>query len=263
MESQASAITDAASGAKGITRPSLERNAHRFLSDVIVALGFADRETVDQALDEERRKGKRMGRFLVECGALTEQQLGMAIAERYELDYLDLNVFDVDAGAANLITREAAQRYETVPVGFRDVDTLLVAIADPTDGFALNDIAVMTRLEVQPAVAARSDILALIERLPRSTRSAVVVEMPGAAAPEPLVDAVAGAPESEADREAGELRERLAKAEADLARVRESLEKVKLDAARERNEWVVSRQRLEEELRLAKHELESARARRS
>jgi hypothetical protein len=286
MEARSSTGTDsAANAARGVTKPSLGRGAHRFLSDVIVELGFTDRQTVDAALDQERRNGKRMGRYLVESGALTERQLGLAIAERYQLDYLDLAEFALDVGAANLITQEAAKRYETVPVGFVGDDTLLVAIADPTDGFALNDVSVVTRLEVQPVVAARSEILELIEQLPHSNRSAIVVDLPLAEV-QPALGVSAGADSTErsdnddaaartqraieelklallaeADLRGTELQERLAAAEAEVASLRADLEAVRAESVRERNDWVVSHQGLEEELRSTRSELDSARKR--
>jgi type IV pilus assembly protein PilB len=147
---------------------------------VIVELGFADRETVDGAVEEERRRGRRVGRNLVDRGELTEAQLGIAIAERYGLDYLDLGEFDVDMTAANLITAATAKRYKAVPVGFVDEETLLLAISDPTDGFALNDISVMVRLQVQAAVASQSEILALIEQLPKAKQGVQRAEQPRA-----------------------------------------------------------------------------------
>jgi type IV pilus assembly protein PilB len=113
---------------------------------------------------------------LLEQGAIDEDQLARAIAERYGLDHLDLTVFQVDMAAANLIDSAAAKRYSAVPVAFVDERTLLVAMADPANVLAVDDIAMLTHLDVRPAVASAEDVAALVARLDRfgeSVREAV------------------------------------------------------------------------------------------
>jgi len=136
---------------KGVTKPSNASGRAGFLSDVIVELGMADAPTVEQAVNAARVPGRTVARILVESGALTEDQLARATGERYGIDHLDLAEFDVDPAAANLITPSAAQRYNAVPVAFTEDGALLVAMADPADSLGINDIAVMTKLEVRPA----------------------------------------------------------------------------------------------------------------
>jgi len=136
-----------------------------FLSDVIVELGFASRETVEQAVRAARSPGSTVARVLVEMGAITEEQLARATAERYGIDYVDLAGFEVDPAAANLIKPSAARRYRAVPIAHVG-KRLLVAMADPADALGVNDIAVMTKLQVRPAVAGRPALEALLEALP-------------------------------------------------------------------------------------------------
>src|SRR4029077_13421216 len=90
----------------------------RFLTDVIVDLGFVDRPRVEQAVEVARAKGATPEHVLLDQGALTQEYLSRAVAERHGLDHLDLNVFQVDMSAANLIAPAAAKRYEAVPVQF-------------------------------------------------------------------------------------------------------------------------------------------------
>jgi hypothetical protein len=150
---------------KGITPPSAPGGRSGFLSDVIVELGFADSATVEQAVDRARRLGTTDARVLVEMEALTEEQVAQAMAERHGIAYIDLNEYEIDPAAANLIRPTVARRYSSVPVGLVG-GALLVAMADPADALGVNDIAVMTKLEVVPAVAARPAIEALLEQLP-------------------------------------------------------------------------------------------------
>ena len=158
-------VSTAVKPPKGITPPSAPGGRSGFLSDVIVELGFADSATVEQAVDRARRLGTTDARVLVEMEALTEEQVAQAMAERHGIAYIDLDEYGIDAAAANLIRPTVARRYSSVPVGLVG-GALLVAMADPADALGVNDIAVMTKLEVVPAVAARPAIEALLARLP-------------------------------------------------------------------------------------------------
>jgi hypothetical protein len=150
---------------KGVIPPSGGGPRSGFLSDVIVELGFAEREAVEQAVRAARSPGHTVARVLIESGAINEEQLAHATAERYGIAYVDLGSFSVDPSAANLIKPSAAKRYQAVPVGFVG-GGLLVAMADPADALGVNDIAVMTKMDVKPAVASRPTLDALLDRLP-------------------------------------------------------------------------------------------------
>jgi len=135
------------------------------LSDVIVGLGFADRETVDQALDGSRAPGKKLGTTLVEMGALSEGQLGRAVAERYRLDFLALSEFDIDPEAVQVIGNVEMRRYDAVPVAFTEDGALVVAMVDPADWLAAEEMAQLTGRRIRRAVAAPSEIVELISRV--------------------------------------------------------------------------------------------------
>src|ERR687894_420318 len=106
---------------------------------------------MDEAIDRPNGQGPGPGRLLVVDGTLTEEQLARAVAERFGLDHLDLRAYRVDPNAAKLVTPAAVKRYEAVPVSFAGDRTLLVAMADPANVLAVDDIAVMTGYEVRPA----------------------------------------------------------------------------------------------------------------
>jgi len=154
-------------GAGGITPPRRRGGSSRFLTDVVVELGFADRETVNRAVEDARSAGVPAERVLLDQQAITSEELSRAIAERYGLDHLDLGVFRVDMSAANLLSAAAAKRYAAVPVSYIDEHTLLLAMSDPANVLAVDDIALLTHLDVRPAVASAEDINALIMRMNR------------------------------------------------------------------------------------------------
>ena len=148
---------------KGIVPPSEPGGRSGFLSDVIVELGFATPDAVEEAV-REARSGSTVAQVLVESGAISEEQLARATAERYGLAYVDLDSFEVDPQAAALIRPSAAKRYQAVPVGFAG-ESLLVAMTDPADSLAVDDIAVITKSEVQPAATTRSGLDRLLAEL--------------------------------------------------------------------------------------------------
>jgi type IV pilus assembly protein PilB len=151
----------------GITRPARRGSSPRFLTDVIVDMGLASRGQVEDALETSRLSGTTPERVLLEHGSITQDGLARALAERYGLDHLDLGIFQVDMAAANLVTTAIAKRYQAVPVAFSDKRTLLVAMADPSNVLAVDDIAIMTGYEIRVAVAPPDDIAAMVSRLDR------------------------------------------------------------------------------------------------
>ena len=151
----------------GVTPPTRRGGSSRQLTDVVVELGFADRETVDRAVEAARAAGVPSERMLLDQQAITGDQLSRAIAERYGLDHLDLGIFKVDMAAANLLSAAAAKRYGAVPVSYLDEHTVLLAMSDPANVLAVDDVALLTHLDVRPAVASAEDINALITRMNR------------------------------------------------------------------------------------------------
>jgi type IV pilus assembly protein PilB len=152
---------------QGVTPPSRRGGSGRFLTDVLLEMGHAEPDQIQRAVEESRTAGVAPERVLLERRIVTSEQLSRAIAERYGLDHLDLGVFKVDMAATNMVNPAAAKRYAAVPVAFIDERTLLLAMADPANVLAVDDIALLTRMDVKPAVASADDIIALIARMNR------------------------------------------------------------------------------------------------
>jgi Type II secretion system (T2SS), protein E, N-terminal domain len=149
----------------GVTSPTLSGAGRRFLSDILVELGFVEEAQAEQAVEAARNPGQTPEKVLLQSGTISEDQLARALAERYGLDHIDLTEFPVDESAAALLRKTAAKRYQAAPVAFSDDGALVLAVSDPADSLGLSDIAVMTKLPVRPAVAARSQIVKLLDTL--------------------------------------------------------------------------------------------------
>jgi type IV pilus assembly protein PilB len=181
----------------GLYPPLRSGRSARMIGEVIVDLGYADRETVEHAVAAARAQGRPTGQVLVELGVLRHDQLARAVAERFGLDYVDLSVYDLDMGAVNLIRSETAKRYQAVPVGYTDDGTLLRAMADPTNVLTIDDVAMMTGRRVKVAAASVEDLNLLLTRLARmddSIEDIVDEEAEAEAEPDTLAE--------EADRDA-------------------------------------------------------------
>ena len=160
------------SGEAGLERPGLHpprragRSARR-IGQVVVDLGLADAATVDQAVELAREQGRPTGQVLVEQGVLHQEQLARVIAERFGVDYVDLSVFDLDMGAVNMISVNAAKRYKALPIGFADDGTVLLAMADPTNVLTVDDVAMLTGRRVRVVAASTEDLDMVLARLAR------------------------------------------------------------------------------------------------
>jgi chromosome segregation ATPase len=279
---------------RGVTVFEPRTGAPVFLSDMIMELGLAEKERVEAAVDTARSSGETVGRILIREGHLTEDQLARALAARYGLNHIDLAEFDVDAAAANLLPPAAAQRYRAVPVAFEGHNGLLVAMADPSDSLALNDISFMTKLEVYAAVAAENLIAELVGRLPlpaterRETPSypppaptpppAAPVSDPLPSAFEPPPSAAAPAPAAVDDSELKALRAELestnaaldderSKHAASVAELRQQLKQARSETATETvvdteelDQARAELERVREKLEKKKQDLDAARA---
>jgi type IV pilus assembly protein PilB len=151
----------------GLTEPRHRDQPNRRIGDVIAELGFAKRDVVEAAVELARRSGELTGEVLVKSGVINSEQLSRSLAERHGLDYIDFQIFEPDMTAANLIDLQAAKRYSAVPVAFIDERTLLVAMADPSNILAVDDISMMTGYAVERAVATDEDVAAVIAGLDR------------------------------------------------------------------------------------------------
>ncbi len=164
-DSTAPALDPGVGGTPGLTPPVVRGRSSGFVTDVLVDLGFVPDDRARQAIEAARTAGRTPEQLLLEQGAIDADQLSRAVAERYGLDHIDLAVYQVDMAAANLISVNTARRYRALPVGFADKQTLIVAMADPTNVLAVDDIQIATALDCRVAVAAEEDIEALIGRL--------------------------------------------------------------------------------------------------
>ncbi len=138
------------------------------LTDILLEERLVDAAQLDEAWLEHERVGQPLGRVLVDMGHITEAQLVAALASQIGLDFVDLSEHPVDATAVAVLNPAISRRHTVLPIGYDSEGRLLLAMADPGNVFALDDVRQITGREARPIVATRDDLLAAIERYCRA-----------------------------------------------------------------------------------------------
>ena len=136
------------------------------MADILIDRGLITVEQLQRAAAEQRRLGRTLGRVLVDLDMVTESQLVAAIAQQIGLPFVDLTEYPVDPAAVASISSQVCRRHLALPIGYED-GRLLLAMADPSDVVAQDDIRSLTGRDVRPVVATRADLTAAIDRYHR------------------------------------------------------------------------------------------------
>ena len=151
----------------GLHPPTRKGRSVAPIGEVAVQLGFVDEATVEAAVATAREQRKPTGQVLLETAALNSEQLARVLAERFGVDYIDLNAFNVDMGAVGLLDIGVARRYQAIPVGFLEDRTVLLAMTDPSNLLTMDDVGMITGRKVRPAVASADELRTLLARAQR------------------------------------------------------------------------------------------------
>src|SRR5581483_3834515 len=127
------------------------------LGQILLEQGLLTQEQLERALSEHRNAPKSLGRVLIDLGYIQERDLVRALAEQVGLEFVDLSEYQVEPTATTLLPESLARRYRAIPIGERE-GKLLVAMSDPANVYALDDIRAITNRDVQPVVATASDV---------------------------------------------------------------------------------------------------------
>ncbi len=133
------------------------------LGAVLLRAGLVTEAQLDAAVVDQSRSGKPLGRILIEAGTVSETDVVRTLADQVGLEFVDLGDISIDPSAVGLISEAVARRYQAIPVTWRD-GRLLVAMADPSNVFALDDIRAATRTECDSVVVTPSQIRETIDR---------------------------------------------------------------------------------------------------
>jgi type IV pilus assembly protein PilB len=127
------------------------------LGDILVKDSLISADQLKQALDYQKKNGGRLGTCLVKMGLVSDEDITAVLSRQYGVPSINLRFYEVDPSVIKLVPQETAVRYQIVPLS-RVGSTLTIAMTDPTNVFAMDDIKFMTGFNVEPVVASETAI---------------------------------------------------------------------------------------------------------
>ncbi len=136
------------------------------LGEVLVGGNLITQEQLDKALEMQKGSGKRLGDVLVQNGFVDEESLAIALSNQLHCQMVDLSNMVIDDAVKGIINSTLLKKYCIFPYAYADDDpnTLMLAMADPLDMGAMDDVSIITNLQVQPVVATRRGIMLAIDK---------------------------------------------------------------------------------------------------
>jgi type IV pilus assembly protein PilB len=138
------------------------------IGDLLLKEKRINAEQLQQALDHQKANGGKLGYNLVQLGFVKDEEITALLSKQYGVPSINLSQFDIDPAVIKLIPAETATKYQIVPLS-RAGATLTIAMTDPTNVFAMDDIKFMTGYNVEPVVASETAVGDAIQKYYRST----------------------------------------------------------------------------------------------
>src|SRR3954464_10664989 len=120
-------------------------------------------EQLQEALNYQRQNGGKLGFNLIKLGFVKDEEITTLLSKQYGVPSISLQKFEIDPTVIKLVPADTAQRYQIIPLS-RSGATLTIAMTDPTNVFAMDDIKFMTGYNVEPVVASETAVMEAIER---------------------------------------------------------------------------------------------------
>src|ERR1700686_1047834 len=140
-----------------------DRGMSQRLGDLLIKEKVITPEQLEQATKAQKETNVRLGAALVKLGFLSDEDVTNFLSRQYGVPAINLSYFEIDPAVVKLIPFETAKRYQILPLSPVGA-SLTIAMVDPTNVFAMDDIKFMTGFNIEPVVASESSILAGIEK---------------------------------------------------------------------------------------------------
>ena len=137
--------------------PSIKRIVSKQLGELLLERGIINQEQLDKALKFQKDKGGLIGQILVSLGFAKEEEIAQSLTVQYGFPYLPLECYDINAEAIRLIPQNVAFQYNLVAID-KIGDLLTIAMSNPLNYQAIEDIEVLTKCKVQVFVSTMTDI---------------------------------------------------------------------------------------------------------
>lgn len=149
------------------------------LGDVLMSRGLINQNQLNMALKEQKEKGRMLGEMLVELGYVTQEKINDILCEMLNIEFIDLQVEEPEENVRDLIPEEVMRKYTLIPMRYdkNNAGVIQVAMADPMNILAMDDINIITGKQVAPYLANASDIRAYFDRVFGKKQAQNIAEM--------------------------------------------------------------------------------------
>jgi type IV pilus assembly protein PilB len=146
------------------------------LGELLLKAGIINQAQLEKALEEQRSRGGKLGEILQRLGYVSEEDIIECLSHQYGVPSINLRQFPVDPEVAKVVTEELARKHNVLPI-LKTGQTLTVAMADPTNIFAIDEITFSTGFKVDPVVASEEAISEAIDKIFGTTREVELKEL--------------------------------------------------------------------------------------
>src|SRR6186713_50534 len=133
------------------------------LGELLLKENMVTPQQLQEALGHQKMNGGKLGKAFVSLGYVRDEEITSLLSRQYGVPSINLDHFEVDPAIIKIIPSETARKYQILPLS-RSGATLTIAMADPTNVFAMDDIKFMTGYNVEPVVASETSVLEAIQR---------------------------------------------------------------------------------------------------
>src|ERR1700730_14901824 len=148
---------------EGRIRSVKKQMARKRIGDLLVESGLLPLEKLQQALEQQKHGEEKLGDLLISKGYISEQQLIEVLEFQLGIPHIQLSRYKIDPAIIHLISERLAKHYQVVPVR-KDSNKLILAMADPLDYYAIDDLRMSTGFLIEPVIATKDEIQKAIVR---------------------------------------------------------------------------------------------------
>ncbi len=141
----------------------LKRVISKQLGELLMERGVITKEKLDHALLAQKESGGLLGQILVKLGFVKEEEIAQSLTAQFGFPYLPLGNYEIDLSVTKLVSKNVALQYLLVPID-KIGNVLTIAMADPLNSQAVEDIELVTKCKVQVFVSTMTDIKQAIEK---------------------------------------------------------------------------------------------------
>ncbi len=147
-----------------------DKGKKKLLGEYLIQKGLVNSDQVQKALEEQKKAGSRLGQTLIELGFLKEDELIVVLAQQLGLAHIDISSYGLKPSVVKLIPEQVARRYELIALE-KVANNLTIAMADPLNVFAIDEVQKLTSCMIEPVICSRQALFKVLDRCYKETEA--------------------------------------------------------------------------------------------